>query len=67
MTSENIANVLSIFRSISCVEPYLQLAHSYLGLNELKKSEEYLALARWIVLNAEVNISSLFILISGII
>jgi tetratricopeptide (TPR) repeat protein len=40
-------------RAISCVEPYLQLAHSYLGLNELKKAEEYLALARWIVLNAE--------------
>lgn len=40
-------------RSISSVEPYLQLAHSYLGLSELKKSEEYLALARWIVLNSE--------------
>ena len=34
------------------IEPYLQLAHSYLGLSELRKSEEYLALARWIVLNS---------------
>ena len=40
-------------KSISSVEPYLKLAHSYLGLNELKKAEEYLALARWIVLNSE--------------
>lgn len=40
-------------RSISSVEPYLKLAHCYLGLNELKKAEEYLALARWIVLNSE--------------
>jgi tetratricopeptide (TPR) repeat protein len=38
-------------KSLSSVEPYLQLAHAYLGLNDLKKAEEYVASARWIVLN----------------
>jgi len=40
-------------RSLAVVEPYLQLAQSYLGLKQLGKAEEYLALARWIVLNSE--------------
>ena len=39
-------------RSLAVVEPYLILAQSYLGLKNISKSEEYLALARWIVLNS---------------
>jgi tetratricopeptide (TPR) repeat protein len=39
-------------RSLAVVEPYLILAQSYLGLKNVSKSEEYLALARWIVLNS---------------
>lgn len=33
------------------VEPYLQLSQASLGLKQLSKAEEYLSLARWIVLN----------------
>lgn len=40
-------------RSLTVVEPYLQLAQAYLGLNVHDKAEEFLALARWIVLNTE--------------
>lgn len=39
-------------RSLAVVEPYLILAQSFLGLKNINKSEEYLALARWIVLNS---------------
>lgn len=39
--------------SLSVVEPMLQLAQANLGLQHLKQAEEYLALARWNVLNAE--------------
>lgn len=38
-------------KSLSLVEPYLQLSQAVLGMNQLNKAEEYLALARWIVLN----------------
>ena len=38
-------------RSLAVVEPYLQLAQAYLGLEEYGKAEEFLSLARWIVLN----------------
>jgi tetratricopeptide (TPR) repeat protein len=38
-------------RSVTMVEPYLQLSQASLGLKEFSKAEEYLALARWIVLN----------------
>lgn len=38
-------------KSVAMVEPYLQLSQAALGLKELNKAEEYLALARWIVLN----------------
>lgn len=38
-------------KSLSLVEPYLQLAQAALGLKQLNKAEEYLSLARWIVLN----------------
>lgn len=37
-------------KSVSMVEPYLQLSQASLGLKEFSKAEEYLALARWIVL-----------------
>ncbi len=40
-------------RSLTVVEPYLQLAQAYLGLQVYDKAEEFLALARWIVLNTE--------------
>jgi tetratricopeptide (TPR) repeat protein len=40
-------------RSLTVVEPYLQLAQAYLGLQVHDKAEEFLALARWIVLNTE--------------
>jgi len=39
--------------SILLVEPYLQLAQASFGLRRYKQCQEYLALARWIVLNAE--------------
>lgn len=38
-------------KSVSTVEPYLLLSQSSLGLNQFNKAEEYLSLARWIVLN----------------
>lgn len=38
-------------KSLSSVEPYLKLASAYLGLKEYKRAEEYLAYARWIVMN----------------
>lgn len=38
-------------KSVSMVEPYLQLSQASLGLKQLNKAEEYLSLARWIVLN----------------
>lgn len=38
-------------KSITLVEPYLQLSQALLGMKQLNKAEEYLALARWIVLN----------------
>lgn len=38
-------------KSLSLVEPYLQLSQAVLGMSQLNKAEEYLALARWIVLN----------------
>lgn len=37
--------------SVEIIEPYIHLAQSSLGLKHLKKAEEYLSLARWIVLN----------------
>mmetsp|Transcript_2991 Transcript_2991/g.5094 ORF Transcript_2991/g.5094 Transcript_2991/m.5094 type:complete len:404 (+) Transcript_2991:50-1261(+) len=40
-------------KSVSMVEPYLQLSQASLGLQQLNKAEEYLSLARWIVLNSE--------------
>jgi tetratricopeptide (TPR) repeat protein len=39
-------------RSLAVVEPYLILAQASLGLKNINKAEEYLALARWIVLNS---------------
>ena len=39
-------------RSLAVVEPYLILAQSYLGLKNINKADEYLSLARWIVLNS---------------
>jgi tetratricopeptide (TPR) repeat protein len=38
-------------KALSLVEPYLHLSQAALGLRQLSKAEEYLALARWIVLN----------------
>ena len=38
-------------KSLTIVDPYLVLAQIYLSLNQLNKAEEYLALARWIVIN----------------
>jgi tetratricopeptide (TPR) repeat protein len=38
-------------RSLAVVEPYLQLAQAYLGLEQLDKAEEFLSQGRWIVLN----------------
>lgn len=40
-------------KSLSLVEPYLQLAQALVGMKQLGKAEEYLASARWIVLNSE--------------
>lgn len=40
-------------RSLAVVEPYLQLAQAYLGLEQLDKSEEFLSMGRWIVLNSD--------------
>ena len=40
-------------RSLAVVEPYLQLAQAYLGLEQLDKAEEFLSMGRWIVLNSE--------------
>ena len=37
--------------ALSLVEPYLHLSQAALGMRQLSKAEEYLALARWIVLN----------------
>jgi tetratricopeptide (TPR) repeat protein len=37
--------------SVEVVEPYLILAQSCLGLQNTKQAEEYLSLAKWIVLN----------------
>ena len=39
--------------SVEVVEPYLILAQSCLGLQNTKQAEEYLSLAKWIVLNDE--------------
>lgn len=39
-------------KSLTLVEPYLQLAQALVGMKSLGKAEEYLALARWIVLNS---------------
>jgi tetratricopeptide (TPR) repeat protein len=39
-------------RSLSLVEPYLHLSQALLGMKQLSKAQEYLALARWIVLNS---------------
>jgi tetratricopeptide (TPR) repeat protein len=38
-------------KSISTVEPYLQLSQASLGLKQYSKAEEYLSLSRWIVHN----------------
>lgn len=38
-------------KAITLVEPYMQLSQSCLGLKQFSKAEEYLSLARWIVLN----------------
>lgn len=38
-------------KHVNMVEPYLQLSQACLGLKQLHKAEEYLSLARWIVLN----------------
>jgi len=38
-------------KALSLVEPYLHLSQAALGLRQLNKAEEYLALGRWIVLN----------------
>jgi tetratricopeptide (TPR) repeat protein len=38
-------------RALSLVEPYLHLSQAALGMRQLNKAEEFLALARWIVLN----------------
>jgi len=38
-------------RSMSTIEPYLQLAQAFLGLHEFNKAEQYVAQAHWIVLN----------------
>ena len=43
--------------SVAVVEPMLQLSQAYLGLNLLRQAEEYLALARWNVLNAAAEAS----------
>lgn len=40
-------------KSVAVIEPYLQLAQAYLGLDEHHKSEEFLSLARWIALSAK--------------
>lgn len=40
-------------KSVSVIEPYLQLAQAYLGLEEHRKSEEFLSLTRWIALSAK--------------
>jgi tetratricopeptide (TPR) repeat protein len=40
-------------KSVSVVEPYLQLAQAYLGLKEHGKAEEFLALARWVALSSD--------------
>jgi tetratricopeptide (TPR) repeat protein len=37
--------------ALSLVEPYLHLSQAALGMRQLNKAEEFLALARWIVLN----------------
>ena len=39
--------------SIEVVEPMLQLSQAYLGLSQLRQAEEYLALARWNIINAD--------------
>eukprot|EP01038_Epipyxis_sp_PR26KG_P014480 gene14480-19437_t len=38
-------------KSVSMVEPYLQLSLASLGMKQYSKAEEYLSLARWIVFN----------------
>ena len=38
--------------AVSTVDPYLYLAESFLGLNQISQAEEYLSFARWIVLNS---------------
>lgn len=40
-------------KSVAVIEPYLQLAQAYLGLDENYKSEEFLSLARWIALSSK--------------
>ena len=40
-------------KAVAVIEPYLQLAQAYLGLNEHHKSEEFLSLARWIALSSK--------------
>ena len=40
-------------KTLSSVEPYLKLAQAYLGLKENKRAEEYVAYARWIIMNLQ--------------
>ena len=40
-------------KSVTVIEPYLQLAQAYLGLNEHGKAEEFLSLARWIAMSSK--------------
>ena len=42
-------------RAVSTSEPYLQLGQSALGMQDIKKAEEFLSLANWIILNNEVS------------
>lgn len=40
-------------RSLAVIEPYLLLAQAYLGLDDHRKSEELLSLARWIAMSSK--------------
>ena len=42
-------------RAVSTIEPYLQLGQSSLGMQDIKKAEEFLSLANWIILNNDVS------------
>ena len=42
-------------RAVSTIEPYLQLGQSSLGMQDIKKAEEFLSLANWIILNNQVS------------